>query len=140
MERIVRYQAAVLQDGYILLVKQRGENGYEWWNVPGGGLEANETEEQCIVREVKEETNLKVQIDRLLIDGPSHRHSSYQRFKTYLCFPIEGAARADDAESFDVKWFNLSDESQWRLEVVNNETTFVMLQRIKSALDVEQKK
>jgi ADP-ribose pyrophosphatase YjhB (NUDIX family) len=134
VERIVRYQAAVIQDGFILLVKQRGENGYQWWNVPGGGLEAGETEEQCVIREVKEETNLDVRIDHLLIDGPSHRHSPYQRFKTYLCVPVKGAARADHSESFEVKWFDLSDESQWRLDVVNNETTYVMLQRIRAAL------
>ena len=138
--RIVRYQAAIIQNGHILLIKQRGENGYEWWNVPGGGLEANETEEQCIIREVKEETNLDIRIERLLIDGPSHRHSPYQRFKTYLCAPAEGAAKPDATESIDIKWFDLSDETQWGLEVVNNETAYVMLQRIRNALDLERKK
>lgn len=134
MERVVRYQAAIIRNGYILLVKQRGDGGYEWWNVPGGGLEPGETEEQCIIREVKEETNLVVKIVRLLIDGPSHQHSPYQRFKTYLCIPIEGDAKPTYFESLEVRWFELSDASQWCLEAVNNETTFVMIQRIRDAL------
>jgi 8-oxo-dGTP diphosphatase len=72
LPRTIHYQGAIIRDGYILLVKQRAESGYEWWNVPGGGREANETEEQWIVREVKEETNLDVKVVCLLIDGPSH--------------------------------------------------------------------
>ena len=73
----VRYQAAIIRHGYILLVKQHGEGGYEWWFVPGDGLEANETEEQCVLLEVNEETNLVVMIECLLIGGPSHRRSDY---------------------------------------------------------------
>lgn len=134
MDRTVRYQAAIIHEGSILLVKQRLESGYEWWNVPGGGIEAGETEEQCIVREVKEETNLDVKVERLLIDGPSHRHSPYRYFKTFLCTPIGSAARPDEAESIDVKWFDLDDEAGLSMEFLNNETSFVMLQRIREAL------
>jgi ADP-ribose pyrophosphatase len=134
VERAIRYQGAIIRDGLILLVKQRGDGGYAWWNVPGGGREANETEEQCVVREMKEETNLDVKIECLLIDGPSHRHSPYQQFKTYLCTVREGIAQSNGVESIAVKWFDLKDESQWSLEVVNNETTYVMLQRISDAM------
>ena len=134
MERCIRYQAAIIRDGYIALVKQRGEYDYFWWNVPGGGREANETEEQCIVREVKEETNLDVKVGYLLIDGPSHPHSPYQRFKTYLCTPIGGELKPDDSESYDVRWFDLSDEAQLKLEIVNNDTSYEMLRRIRQAL------
>jgi len=137
MERTIRYQSAIIRDGFILLVKQRGEDGYEWWNVPGGGREADETEEQCIVREVKEETNLDVKIECLLIDGPSHPHSPYRRFKTYLCTPMGGDPKPDDTESHDVRWFDLSDESQLTLKTLNNETSCVMLQRIRQALGYE---
>lgn len=133
MERTIRYQGALISAGRILLVKQRGTGGYEWWNIPGGGREEDETEEQCVIREVREETGITVKIDRLLIDGPSHRHSPYQRFKTYLCIPVEGTASADGAESFDVRWFDLWDDAQTSLEVLNNETTFVMCERIRKA-------
>ena len=134
MDRTVRYQAAIIHEELILLVKQQLESGYEWWNVPGGGREAGETEEQCIVREVKEETNLDVKVECLLIDGPSHRHSPYRYFKTFLCTPIGREARPDEAESIDVKWFDLDDEAGLSLKFLNNETTFVMLQRIREAL------
>jgi len=134
MRRTTRYQCAIIRDGCILLIKQRGENGYEWWNLPGGGLEPDETEEQCIQREAKEETNLEVKIERLLIDGPSHRHSPYRYFKTYLCVPVGENARPNNTESFDVRWFDLSDHLVCSLEFLNNETTYVMLNRIRLAI------
>ncbi len=139
MDRTTRYQGAIIYDGHILLIKQRGNGGYEWWNIPGGGREANETEEQCVIREMKEETNLTVQIECLLIDGPSHRHSPYQRFKTYLCTPTGGSIRADGAESIDLRWFDINDDSQMNLEVLNNETAYVMLERIRKALSDKQR-
>jgi 8-oxo-dGTP pyrophosphatase MutT (NUDIX family) len=134
VKRVVRYQGAVVRKGQILLVRQRFGRGYECWNVPGGGREDDETEEQCVVREIKEETNLDVRIECLLIDGPSHPHSPYRRFKTYLCTPIEGHARPDDAESVDVRWFDLSDASQLSLEALNSDTAHVTVQRIRQAL------
>jgi len=134
-----RYQCAIIQNGQILLVKQHGTEGYKWWNVPGGGREKNETEQECVIREAKEETNLDVEIECLLIDGPSHRHSPYQFFKTYLCTPIGGNAKPDHFESYDVRWFDLNDESACSMEVLNNETSYVMLQRIRDALSARQK-
>lgn len=139
MRCTTRYQCAIIRGSYILLVKQRGENEYEWWNVPGGGREAGESEEQCIIREAKEETNLDVKIECLLIDEPSHRHNPYKYFKTYLCVPIGENVKPDNTESFDVKWFDLDNEDMCSLEALNNETTYVMLQRILDAMVAKQK-
>jgi 8-oxo-dGTP pyrophosphatase MutT (NUDIX family) len=140
-DRTTRYQAAIIKDDHILLVRQRNtSSGYAWWNIPGGGKEGDESEEACIVREMKEEAGLDVRVERLLIDGPSHPHSCYQRFKTYLCTPVSGEAQPGYEPEFgavalvDVGWFDLRDVSQLTLEVVNNSITHVMLQRIREAL------
>jgi mutator protein MutT len=63
----VRPTAVLIEDGKILLVEQQvcGSPGRRW-SLPGGRLEAGETLEQCVVREVAEETGLQVAIDRLL--------------------------------------------------------------------------
>jgi 8-oxo-dGTP diphosphatase len=134
VKRVVRYQGAVVRDGYILLVRQRFGSEYECWNVPGGGRADDETGEQCVIREIKEETNLDVRIERLLIDGPSHPHSPYQRFKTYLCTPVQGDVTPDGVESVEVRWFDLSDPSQLSLEALNSDTAFTTVQRIRQVL------
>ena len=41
-------------------------NDYDLWNLPGGGLEKNETPWDCVIREAKEETGLNVEVSRLM--------------------------------------------------------------------------
>ena len=49
-------------DAKVLLI-QRGDNPYKGcWAFPGGFMNMDETTEQCAIRELKEETGLKVNI------------------------------------------------------------------------------
>ncbi len=57
MPRITRYQGAIIRDDHILLIKHKHrEDGdeREYWVIPGGGREADETEEECVKREIQE--------------------------------------------------------------------------------------
>jgi hypothetical protein len=57
MRRSIRYQAAVVLDDHLLLLKVLdGRSGKLFWVFPGGGQEPGETEEECIEREMREET------------------------------------------------------------------------------------
>ncbi len=63
---------AVIEDdrGRVLLVKHRPERGGYWagkWICPGGKLEAGETIEQGIRREVAEETGLEIELTQPLV-------------------------------------------------------------------------
>jgi len=81
---------AVIEDdrGRILLVKHKGERGGYWqgkWICPGGELEFGEDIKEGIKREIKEETNLEVELvtplvpfDRIVkIDGRTGLHVIY---------------------------------------------------------------
>ncbi len=53
------------EEGVVLI--RRGSEPYEgMWALPGGFVEIGETVENAAVREVKEETNLDVELDRLV--------------------------------------------------------------------------
>lgn len=46
---------------FVLLKNERNE-----WELPGGKLEPDETAEQCVVREIEEELNLKTEVERIV--------------------------------------------------------------------------
>lgn len=63
----VRVTAILIENEQLLLVEQKvTESLKRKWSLPGGTLEINETLEECLIREMKEETGLDVKIDKLL--------------------------------------------------------------------------
>lgn len=46
-------------NSYLLLLKSKGKFGEGFWNAPGGKVEPNETPEDAVRREVREETGLR---------------------------------------------------------------------------------
>ena len=50
-------RAVIIRDGRILLSHETVSG---WWLIPGGGMEDGETPEECVVREVREETGMIV--------------------------------------------------------------------------------
>lgn len=57
--------AAIIQDGGgAILLQRRSDNGL--WGLPGGSVEIGESVQDAIVREVREETGLTVEVVRLI--------------------------------------------------------------------------
>jgi len=59
-----RVCAVIIKDNKILLMR-RIKEGQEYFVFPGGGIEGNESVEDAIIREVKEELSLDAKIDKL---------------------------------------------------------------------------
>src|SRR5438128_12614681 len=60
--RIAVY-AIIFAAGRVLLALRRD---IDWWNLPGGGMEAGETVDEALRREVREETGLEVELEQLV--------------------------------------------------------------------------
>src|SRR5262249_61453174 len=58
--RIPCVGATITAGGRILLIRRGHEPEAGRWSLPGGRIEAGETDEQALVREVREETGLDV--------------------------------------------------------------------------------
>jgi len=120
VERIVRCQAIILKCNRILLLRQYNyKRQEEYWMLPGRGLEDGETEKDCMKREMKEETNLDVEVNEILFDEPGNGKDVYQRYITFLCVPIPGSVESIGRETvsyrkiLELVWVSLSDEDQW---------------------------
>jgi len=67
---------AVIVNEQILMVRQQ-HKGKIFWTLPGGGVEESETPADTVVREIREETGLNLQVDRLLFSEPYSVGTSY---------------------------------------------------------------
>ena len=142
--RHTRYQGAIIRDHQILLIMHReNASGRSYWVIPGGGIEEDETEEQRVIREMKEETNLDVRIERLIIDEPGHPDGMYRRRKTYICHPLSGEPSpgyepepeaATNYSIAEVRWFSLQDEDGWDEKLRNDPFTYPQLVSLREAL------
>ena len=144
--RHTRYQAAVVRDGALLLIRCAFRDGPTVWILPGGGRDEGEGEEACIVREVREETHLSVRVERLLRDCAAEpADGTYVRWRTYLCTVLDGDARPGggegaSAELVGVTWLPLHDAAAWDDEIRSDAYLYPQLLAIRAAtVDVDRR-
>ncbi|MEO8784767.1 MAG: NUDIX hydrolase [Candidatus Saccharimonadales bacterium] len=110
-----RTRILVVADGKLLLVKSW--LGTSQWGLPGGGLHAKEEPVAGALRELKEETSLKLNPDQLkfLYKGKAHHHGLGFRYWCYVVeLPKPLPIRKQQLEITNVAWrpiANLAEDS-----------------------------
>jgi ADP-ribose pyrophosphatase YjhB (NUDIX family) len=109
---------AVVPDGHgRVLLQLRSDDAR--WGLPGGWLDPGETPEQGVVREVREETGLEIEVVRLaavfskLAQLPSGPHSMVGL--TYLGQAVGGELRPDH-EALEVAWRDPQEITEWHTD------------------------
>lgn len=65
----IKVVAAIIQKENKILATKRGYGEFiNMWEFPGGKIESSETKEQALVREIKEELNIEISVDKFAID------------------------------------------------------------------------
>ena len=109
--RHVVIDAIVIKDQKILLVKRALHLWHgNKWAIPGGFLDRDETCEQAIAREVKEETGLKATSVKLfkITDDPNRKNEDRQNVAFVYIVEASGQIKFDPHEVTDAKWFNIN--------------------------------
>jgi 8-oxo-dGTP diphosphatase len=119
----------VMHDGKFLLAERNKENYRGYWVIPGGGVEFGETTKDAAIREIKEETNLDVDIIKLIgykeiINVPGKYHSlvffylakpKHTDIKTAVK-PEEDISSAKFFTIDELKKLKLAESAEWALK------------------------
>jgi ADP-ribose pyrophosphatase YjhB (NUDIX family) len=96
----------------IVLIKRNTPPFIGYWALPGGRAEPGEVQEETVVREVKEETGLKVKVIRRVGDYHEKGTQGGYEYDYYpACFVVKrvgGALSRQESEIAEIDLFNLS--------------------------------
>jgi 8-oxo-dGTP diphosphatase len=99
----------LIEDGKILLIKRAAEPFKGQWALPGGRIDEGETAEECLVREMKEETNLIVEPLKLVgIYSDPARDPRGIIAAAYIIRRLSGEPEGGD-DAGEARWFGLDE-------------------------------
>ena len=98
--------ALIIDNKERLLAAQRSENMSLplKWELPGGKVEQNETPENCIIREISEELNIKIEVVKSIRPNTHIYPNITINLIPFICKRISGEITLK--EHIDFKWLN----------------------------------
>lgn len=87
--------AAILRQGNkVLLARRRDGSQAGRWEFPGGTVEAGESEEACLARELREELGIEAEIGALFAESTYRYEAGAIRLRAYESRWLSGELRA----------------------------------------------
>ena len=98
--------AAIIHDNKgRIFVTQRGYGEYkDWWEFPGGKMEAREMPEEALKREIREELETRIVVERLVETVEWDYPQFHLTMHCYLCHVESGRLELKEHEA--AKWLN----------------------------------
>jgi 8-oxo-dGTP diphosphatase len=106
---MIRVTCGIILQHDKVLVTQRSEKMKLplKWEFPGGKMEQNETPENCLVREIKEELNIEIEIIRRLRAHPYHYETFSITLLPFISRYVSGEITL--AEHKEYKWLYMNE-------------------------------
>lgn len=95
----------IRKNGKVLLVQEAWGKVRGKWNLPAGRVDSDETLEEAAVREAKEETGLRVELDQKLLT--LHQSVNEPVLHSFLVSKFTGEITFNPSEIMDVRWFDI---------------------------------
>lgn len=117
---IVGVGALIIKDGKLLIVKRAAKPGQGKWSLPGGLVELGERVQDAVIREVKEECGLDIEVERLIdvfdsITRDEKGRIQYQFVVVNLLAKIKGGILKNADDVLEARWVSLNDVERYNL-------------------------
>ncbi len=106
--------AAIICDGNKMFATQRGYGEWkDWWEFPGGKIEAAENPQEALKREIKEELATEIEVGDLISTVDYEYPKFHLKMHCFLCKMKNGNLTLLEHEA--AKWLNLDtlDTVKW---------------------------
>ena len=102
MKTIEVVAAIIIKDGEVFAT-QRGYGEFKgWWEFPGGKIEPNESKEEALIREIKEELDCTIKPIKFALDLEYQYPTFYLKMSCFEAEITEGTPKL--LEHNDAKW------------------------------------
>lgn len=122
------------EKGRILLAKrsQQAKNEKGLWEIPGGAVEFGETLHEALIREMREELGVEINVGELvqLCDHLLPDEGQHWVAPTFICTITSGNPTIMEPDKCDeLRWCSLDEAEQLPLSVITQEDIRILKQR-----------
>jgi 8-oxo-dGTP diphosphatase len=132
MNIIFNSRALITYNDQFLILKRADDdaNSPGVWSLPGGGEEPSERPNQTVIREVKEETGLKITVGELLT---THHFAATEPNTAVVVLTFHATTNSNivtlNKEHSEYKWLSIKDDlTQYKSSIINNVAALLMNQ------------
>ena len=89
--RNIKVVAAIIEKDGKIFATQRGYGNYkDWWEFPGGKIEAGESPQEALRREIREELDTEIAVGRLLTSVEYDYPEFHMSMDCFICTIVSG--------------------------------------------------
>lgn len=104
MKHIEVVAAIIIKDGKVFATERGYGEFKDWWEFPGGKIESGETREEALKREIQEELDTEISVDRYFTTIEYDYPNFHLTLHCFLCRVVSGHLTLLEAE--DARWLN----------------------------------
>jgi mutator protein MutT len=104
--------AGVIWENNQMLIAKRVRDGF--WEFPGGKIDPGETAEHCVAREIKEELNIEVNVEKRLGEIKGFFRYTDMVVHVFLLSKIAGEPTCHPEVHTNIQWISLEDCENYR--------------------------
>lgn len=120
----------ILKDDLVLICRRKPEKSLGgYWEFPGGKVEEAESYEESLLRELIEELNLKVEINKHFINTVHHYDKNSIELISFICSTSGTVVESTDHDQLE--WVKVSDLLNWKLAPADIPIAKELIEKIK---------